>query len=258
MAEAANLFLTVCGCRTAVKRGGKGEPLLFLAGARGLPGWLPFLAKLADRFDVIAPDHPGYGGSDTPEWLEEMPDLALFYLEFLKALDIEKIHLVGHSMGGWMAMEMAIRSTARIGTLTLISSGGLRLKGLPSPDIFAMDREQALPLFFHDPATLARALKHQPSPEEELLVARNLTTAARLAWHPRFFNPKLRKWLHRINVPTHIIWGDSDRIQAPAYAAELNRAIAGSEVTMVPDAGHMMHMEKPDVIAAAVAGFAGR
>jgi pimeloyl-ACP methyl ester carboxylesterase len=226
-----------------------------LHGARGLPGWLPFLEKLAQKHDVMAPDHPGYGHSDHPDWLEEIGDLALFYLEFTKALDLNDLHLVGHSMGGWIALEMAIRSTERIGTLTLISSGGLRIKGLPSPDIFAMDREEALPLFFHEAATIARALEHQPSRDEELILTRNLVTAARLAWHPRFFNPKLRKWLRRIDVPTHIVWGDSDRIQSPAYAHELNQAIAGSRVTIIPDAGHMMHIEKPDAVAAAVMSF---
>src|SRR5262249_47492246 len=163
-------------------------------------------------FDVIAPDHPGYGRSETPDWLEEIPDLALFYLEFLKAMNLTKVHVVGHSMGGWIALEIAIRSVERFATLTAISSGGLRVKGLPSPDVFAMDREEALPLFFHDPATIERTLKHVSTREEELQVARNLVTAARLAWHPRFFNPKLRKWLRRIDVPTHIIWGDSDKI----------------------------------------------
>ena len=118
MANAAEKFQTVCDCRTFVRRGGAGQPLLFLHGAGGLPGWQPFLARLADRYDVIAPDHPGYGQSDTPAWLEEVADLAQFYLEFLKHLSLIGVHVIGHSLGGWIALEMATRSTARIKSLT--------------------------------------------------------------------------------------------------------------------------------------------
>ena len=153
---------------------------------------------------------------------------------------------------------MAIRSTERIKTLTAVSAAGIRIKGMPSPDMFAMDREQVIRTFFHDPAVIERELKVNLSPEQEAHMAANLMTAARLGWQPRFFNPKLRKWLRRIDVPTHIVWGDSDRVVAPAYAAEFNEAIAGSRVTMLKDSGHMLHMERPDQLAKAVAGFIGR
>jgi pimeloyl-ACP methyl ester carboxylesterase len=258
MAEAQETFVTVCDCRVLLRRGGAGEPLLYLHGARGLPGWLPFLGRLAERHDVIAPDHPGYGRSQNPAWLEEIADLALFYLELLKQQDLTNVHVVGHSMGGWIALEMAIRSTARIKTLTAISSAGIRIKGLGPPDVFAMDRDEQIRTYFHDPATIERELNATLTPEQQGQIADNLVTAARLGWHPRFFNPKLRKWLRRIDVPTHIIWGDSDKILVPAYASELQKEIAGSQVTILADAGHMLHMEKPDAVAEAVAGFAGR
>lgn len=258
MADAQESFVTACDCRVLLRRGGKGQPVLYLHGARGLPGWLPFLAKLADRHDVIAPDHPGYGRSETPGWLEEVPDLAFFYLELLKQMNLTGVHVVGHSMGGWIAAEMAIRSTQRMKSLTLISSAGLRIKGKGSPDVFAMDRDEVLRLFFHDPAILDEQMKAVMTPEQVTQQAGNMVTAARLGWNPRFFNPKLRKWLRRVDVPTHIIWGDSDRIVAPDYAAEFGKEIAGSKVTMIRDAGHMLHMEKPDAAAEAVAGFAGR
>ena len=255
MAEAKDTTVTVCDCRVAVRRGGAGPPLLYLHGARGLPGWLPFLGKLADRFEVFAPDHPGYGRSDNPGWLEEIPDFAYFYLEFLKVQKLERAHVVGHSLGGWIAAEMAIRSTQRMATLTLISAAGLRLKGKGSPDMFAMDRPQIIRTFFHDPATIEHQLANPPAPEEETQVARNLVTAARVAWQPRFHNPKLRKWLRRIDVPTHIIWGDDDKVVVPDYGPEFQKEIPGSKMTILADAGHMLHMEKPDVLADAVTDF---
>jgi pimeloyl-ACP methyl ester carboxylesterase len=258
MAEAQESFVENCDCRTFMRRGGAGQPLLYLHGARGLPGWLPFLAKLADRFDVIAPDHPGYGRSANPPWLEDIPDIAYFYLELLQRLDLANVHVVGHSMGGWIAAEMAIRSTQRMKTLTLISAAGLRLKGKGSPDMFAMDRDKVIATFFHDPAMVARQMSAVATPEEETLLASNLVTAARIAWQPRFHNPKLRKWLRRIDVPTHIVWGDSDKVVVPDYAPEFAAAIAGSKVTILADAGHMLHMEKPDALADAVTGFIRR
>jgi pimeloyl-ACP methyl ester carboxylesterase len=121
-----------------------------------------------------------------------------------------------------------------------------------------MDREEALRTYFHDPATIERELKAELSPEQQDVVASNLVTAAKLGWNPRFFNPKLRKWLRRIDVPTHIIWGDSDKLIAPPYAAELQKEIPGAKVTMLRDAGHMLHMEQPDAVARAVLDFTAR
>jgi pimeloyl-ACP methyl ester carboxylesterase len=140
----------------------------------------------------------------------------------------------------------------------LISAAGLRLKGKGSPDMFAMDRDKVIATFFHDPAMVARQMSAVATPEEETTLASNLVTAARIAWQPRFHNPKLRKWLRRIDVPTHIVWGDSDKVVVPDYAAEFGAAIAGSKVTILTDAGHMLHMEKPDALADAVAGFIRR
>jgi len=112
-------------CKTHYRRAGKGAPVVFLHGASGAPVVLPFMDKLATRFDVIVPDHPGYGLSDEPEWLENIHDVAYFYLDFLAALKLEKAMVIGSSMGGWMAMEMAVRNTARIGSLVLVSPAGV-------------------------------------------------------------------------------------------------------------------------------------
>jgi pimeloyl-ACP methyl ester carboxylesterase len=256
MADAAETYVTVCDCRTFIRRGGAGEPVLFLHGAGGLPGWQPFHARLAERYDVFAPDHPGYGQSDNPGWLEEVADLAQFYLEFLKSCDLRGVHLIGHSLGGWIALEMATRSTARIKSLTLLSAAGIRVKDMGPPDIFAMDQEELLRTLFHDRALIEQQLAATPGPEQLAAMARNRVTAARLGWNPRFCNPKLRKWLRKIDIPTHIIWGDQDRIFAPVYANELQNEIAGSKVTMIPDTGHMLHVEKADAVADAVLGFA--
>jgi pimeloyl-ACP methyl ester carboxylesterase len=256
MADTKEAFVTVCDCRTFVRRGGAGQPVLFLHGAGGLPGWQPFLAQLADHYDVIAPDHPGYGQSDSPAWLEEVADLAQFYLEFLKSFDLTGVRMIGHSLGGWIALEMAIRSTARMKSLTALSSAGIRVKNLGPPDIFAMDPEELVRTLFHDQRLIEQQLSATLTPEQITTMSRNRVTSARLGWNPRFCNPKLRKWLRRIDVPTHIVWGDQDRIFAPAYATELQKAIAGAKVTIIPDTGHMLHVEKANAVADAVMAFA--
>src|SRR5262244_4315200 len=100
--------LTLRGCTVGLMRAGAGSPLLVLHGASGAGAWLPFMAALAERHDVIVPEHPGYGASDTPDWLDSIHDLAYFYLDFLRELDLDQVHLVGISIGGWIAAEVAV------------------------------------------------------------------------------------------------------------------------------------------------------
>jgi pimeloyl-ACP methyl ester carboxylesterase len=243
------------GCDLLLRRAGTGAPLLFLHGALGFPGWLPFFDKLSNRFAVLAPDHPSFGRSPTPPWLESVGDLAYFYLDLLEAVAPEGVHLVGHSLGGWIACEMAVRSTERIKTLTLIDAAGIRIKGKPIADVLVMDREELLRAGFTDPDMLAQQLAMPMTPEMQDSFAKNRVAAARLAWQPRFFNPQLAKWLQRIRVPTRIVWGERDGIVAPAYAAEFQRLIPGAEVTMVPGTAHSPHIEKPDAVLAAIAAL---
>ena len=106
-------FVTVAGCKTRLMRGGSGEPLLFLHGARGASAWLPFWETLSKRFDVIVPEHPGFGGSDMPDWLDNTGDLAYFYLDLIEALELTQVNLAGVSLGGWIAAEIAVRDDSR-------------------------------------------------------------------------------------------------------------------------------------------------
>src|SRR5690349_12600756 len=136
MADVKEARLRVAGCSVSVKRAGKGPPLLFLHGGGGAARWLPFMGGLAERFDVIVPEHPGFGRSETPEWLDTIGDLAFFYLDFIGELGLERVHLVGNSMGGWIAAELAVRSTHDLASLTLIGSVGIHVKGLQKGDLF--------------------------------------------------------------------------------------------------------------------------
>lgn len=252
MAEPTEQVFELDGCRLLLRRAGRGAPLLFLHGALGFPGWLPFFDKLSDRCEVIAPDHPSFGRSSTPPWLDEVGDLAYFYLDLIEALRVDEVLLVGHSLGGWIALEIAVRSTERVKALTLMNAAGIRIKGKPIADLLVMDREELVPLAFADPKIVAAQLGMPVTPEMQETFAKNRIAAARLAWQPRFFNPNLRKWLGRVRVPTRIIWGDRDGIIAPEYAEEFRSLIPGSEVVMVQGTAHSPHVEKPEAVLAAL------
>jgi pimeloyl-ACP methyl ester carboxylesterase len=236
-------YVEVDGCRTRVRRSGKGEPLLFLHGASGAPAILPFMEKLAQRFDVLVPEHPGYGQTAEPEWLENIHDVAYFYLDFLKQLNLRNVTLVGNSMGGWIAMEIAVRDTSRLKSLVLVSPAGIAAPGVQPADIFLMPPEDVVRNLFVD-QKLAEARLAQP--EDIDVSLKNRHTTARLGWEPRLHDPFLPKWLHRIDVPVKIIWGREDRILPVAFADEFKRLMPKAQIHIVDNAGHLPHAEKPD------------
>ena len=244
-----------CDFDLRVQRGGKGAPLLFLPDAQIGAAWLPFHDALAERFDVIVVEHPGYGGGDAPPWLENVTDLANFYLDALAALGLNGVNLVGAGLGGWIAAELAIRNTAHLAALALIDPWGLRVDGAPGIDAFASNDEQSVRDLFADPkaadAQVARLLA--PEGEDALLKGKMIT--AKLGWQPRLHDPLLGKWLHRIDVPTLILWGAGDKILPPAYGAAWQKAIPNATLSTLGGAGHVPRVEKPAETAAAIANF---
>jgi pimeloyl-ACP methyl ester carboxylesterase len=190
-------FITINGCRIFLQRGGKGPPLLWLHGAGGGGRWTPALQRLAQRFDVIAPEYPGFGRSDTPEWFDNIHDVAYCVLDLLRALQLRGVHMVGASLGGWVAAEAAVRSTERLASLTLIGPAGLHMKGVPRPDTFLWTEEEATRALFHDQRLADAMLAAEPDEDEQDRRLKNRFATARLAWAPRWFDPHLEKWLHR-------------------------------------------------------------
>ncbi len=257
MAESKESFIQVRDASVFVRRGGTGAPLLFLHGSGGLSGWPPFLEKLSNRYDVIAPDLPSFGRSPRPDWLDDMADMAYFIADFLAAQKLTGVHVVGYSIGGWLAQEVAIRSTTRLASLTLISSAGIRIKGKPAADLFMMDRGQQVRALFADPKLAEQMLAITLTQEQQDEIIANNVAAARLCWQPRFFNPKLRTWLHRIDIPTQILWGDSDQLIAPEYGPEFQRLIPGSKLTIFEKTGHAVHVERMESAVAAINDFIG-
>jgi pimeloyl-ACP methyl ester carboxylesterase len=241
-------------------RSGAGEPLLFLHGARGFPGWLPFFDALAAHYEVWVPEHPGFGTPDNAASIRDVADLAMYYLDFLDSLGTDRVHIVGHSLGGWTAAEVAVRNCTRLKSLTLIAPAGVRVKGVPVGDNFIWSPEEAVRNVYYDQSFADKILAHEPSEEEADRQLANRFMAARLGWQPRWFNPALERWLHRISVPTLVVWGENDKLLPSAYAAVWKRSVPDVRVEIVPECGHSPHIEKLSAVAPNVLGFlkAGR
>jgi pimeloyl-ACP methyl ester carboxylesterase len=256
MADYSTSVIAVRGCRIRLMRGGAGEPLVYLHGASGA-SWLPFLDKLTPNFDVIAPEHPGFGESDTPDWLDNIHDVAYFYLDMLDELKLKNVHLVGNSLGGWIAAELAIRNTQRLASLTLAGSAGLYVPGVEQTDSFLTTDEQRLRGFFYDPKRADEMIARVLDPTREDIALKNHATVAKLVWQPRSHDPHLAKWLHRIDVPTLLLWGDHDRMFPIAHAHAFQKAIPGAKLVIIPKCGHVPQIEKPDEFVAALESFIG-
>jgi pimeloyl-ACP methyl ester carboxylesterase len=227
--------------------------VLLLHGAAGA-SWSPLHDALSAHCRVIAPEHPGFGRSAIPDWMMGMSDLALFYLDVLRALDLRDVHLVGHCVGGWIAAEVAIRSTGRLASLALLAPAGVEAPEAPFDDIFVWSAEEFARRHFHDPA-LAEAWQQEQAKLEIDIVLQNRTGLARIAWNPRLSNPQLPYWLHRINVRTLLIWGDDDRVVPLACHKPYLREIAGAKLATLPNTGHALTIEHAGDAAARLTSF---
>jgi len=235
---------------------GAGAPILLLHGAGGLPPDAPFLDGLAALGRVIAPTHPGFGRAVLPDWIDSVDDLAYIYLDLLDVLDLRDVTVIGCSMGGWIAAEIAVKSTARLARLILVDAVGIKVSDRLTRDIvdiFATDPAELVRLAFADPS---RAVDPATLSDEALqIVARNREASALYLWEPYAHDPKLPRRLHRIDVPTLVLWGESDGIVTPAYGRAYCERIPGARFELIPNAGHVPHIEQPEAFVEQVARF---
>lgn len=243
--EITEEYLEFPGGRVHLLRGGTGEPVLFLHAAGGAGQWLEFHELLARRFEVFAPDHPGFGGSDELPEVEAMDDLVYHYLDVIDRLGLDRPHVVGASFGGWIAAELAVAAPHAIRSLTLLSAAGLRLPDHPVTDIFFLKPPQLADTLFHDPAKAAGFLPAEPDIDTVLAAYRDTTALARFSWTPFLCNPKLERRLRRITAPTLVVWPDDDRLIPIAHGNRYAEQIPGARFTVVPDCGHAMYFERP-------------
>jgi len=247
--------LKIRGVSVKLHRAGSGPIVLFLHGAGGVPQWLPFFDTLAEHYDLLVPEHPGFGDSDDPKWIRSMPDLALFYLDLIEEAGLDNIHLIGNSLGGWLAAEILIRDRSRFRSLVQLAPAGIRTKGAPCGDNFIWGPEEAVRNLYHDQAFADRILALTPTEAQTDVMLKNRFTAAKFGWQPRWFNPDLEKWLHRIKLPSLVIWGDDDKILPPVNAALWRERLPDARVIMVDQCGHLPHVEHADLVSRHVLAF---
>jgi pimeloyl-ACP methyl ester carboxylesterase len=245
--------LDVNGTKLHLLDAGKGETVLFLHGAGGST-WSPLLQLLAETHHVLAPEHPGFGRSQIPDWMLGIGDLAFFYLDVLEKLDLRNVHLIGHSLGGWTAAELAVRNTARLKSLSLLAPAGVRSPDVPFGDIFLWSPQEHARHMFHDKKFVNQRLKQLETMDQDIWL-QNRAAAARLAWNPRLNNPQLPYWLHRIDVPTLFIWGQNDAICPFACAEHFVKPIPNATLEALPETGHALHTERPKEVAAMLTRF---
>jgi pimeloyl-ACP methyl ester carboxylesterase len=237
---------------------GRGAPLLFLHPEIGIERNAPVLDLLARKARVIAPSHPGFGRSDLPKAITTVDDVAYFYLDLLEALDLSGVTLVGVSLGGWIAAEIAVKSTERIARLVLADAVGVKVSDRETRDIvdiFAITDEEFRALAYFDPNAGKRDYAAMPD-AEVMIAARNREATGRIAWSPYMHNPKLKHRLHRIRVPTLFLWGAADRIVSEVYGRAFCAMIPGARFEPIERAGHFPHLEQPEEFARRIQAFA--
>jgi pimeloyl-ACP methyl ester carboxylesterase len=237
---------------------GAGEPpILLLHGARGFSADDLLLSALAEGRRVIAPSHPGYGETARPDWMDSVSDLAHFYLELIEQCDLRDVTVIGCSIGGWIAAEMAAWRRERIGRMVLIDPVGIRIGGPTDrdiADIFAISPDEHVALTFHDPVHAGPPLAELP-PDEILRRMRGEEATAMYCWEPYMCNPKLRRRLASVNVPTLIIWGAHDGVVAVDYGRAFAESVPDARFEVVADAAHWPHIEQPGVVVRHIETF---
>ncbi len=255
MLEAERLLLR--GVDLQILRGGAGPPLLLLHGLGPVEPDAPVLELLAAHAEILAPTHPGFGHAPRPDDFETVYDLVRLYLDLLDHLAYAKVTLMGLSFGGWLAAEIAATCPHRLAKLVLVDTVGIKVSDRETPDI--------LDLFNTAPAVVERRRWHDPAKwatdydamSDDALVAhaRNRDALCLYAWDPYMHNPRLKRWLPRIAVPTLALWGASDGVVKPAYGRAYSALIPGARFEVIEAAGHHPEIEQSVAFAERVVAF---
>jgi pimeloyl-ACP methyl ester carboxylesterase len=236
---------------------GQGRPFLLLHGGGGPQTAAAFAGLLAAQGParVITPTHPGFGGTPRPDGLASMAGLAALYRELLEHLGLREVIVIGNSIGGWIAAELALAGSPRLAGAVLADAVGIEVAGHPVTDIFPLSMDELARLSYYDPA----AFRIDPATMTEAQRAGMAAnrTALRLYGGPRMADPTLRGRLAAITLPTLVLWGDADQIAGAGYGRAYAAAIPGARFEVLPETGHLPQIEAPEQLLRAVRAFAG-
>ncbi len=247
----------VAGTPVRVRRGGAGAPVVVLHHEIGSPEQLPFYDELAARFRVHRPTHPGYDGSERPDWLRNVRDLAVLYQWLLAAQGLDGVTLVGLGFGGWVAAEMATMSPRAFRRLVLVGAMGIKPRDGEILDQALLSYLDYVRAGFADPKALDAVFGAEPPTDvlEHWDLNREMTF--RIAWKPYLYNPSLPHLLGGVRTPTLVVWGSQDRIVPAECGDTYTRALPDARLARIDGAGHFVEMEKPVELARAITQFVG-
>lgn len=228
--------------------------LLYLHGTSLGNLWLDYHNLLARDFHVFAPDIPGFGLTERPDWMRDMSDYVLYLRDLLDALGIEKAHVVGHSLGGWMAAELAVWYPERVSKLVLSNAAGIRVKGSLIGNLFAMNPQELIAACFDNLAAAIPLMPAEMNNAYLIQMYKERSTLASLAWNPHY-DPKLARRLASVNCPTLVIWGENDRLIPVVYGTTFQSLIPGSQLVRLAGTGHMPMFEQPEDWAQHIGNF---
>ena len=231
---------------------GSGQPFLLLHGGAGPQSVTGFAEKFAaaHHVRVLAPTHPGFGGTVRPDALTTVPGLAALYGALLEQLDLADVTVVGNSMGGWITAEIALLKSPRVSGIVLIDAVGIEVPGHPVADFFALTMDQVFELSFHDPEPFRFDPATLP-PAAQAVAAGNRAALAAYAG-TAMTDPALAARLGSLEVPTLVLWGDSDRIVDTEYGRAYAAAIPSARFQLLTDTGHSPQLESPDQVLHAI------
>ena len=243
------------GLSVRIDERGSGRPILVLHGGGGPQTVSGLASALATRAYVLVPTHPGFAGEPRPEWFDSIDDLALTYLDLLERLDLHDVIVVGSSIGGWIASEMAVRDTMRLSSIVLVDAVGIQVEGHPIADVFPLTPDELFALSFHNPA----AFRIDPvtlSPEQLAATAANFQTLKVYDQGQGMRDPKLRRRLARVRIPALVVWGESDGVVDPDYGRAYAQSLPNARFALIPEAGHLPQIEQPERLLTLVWEFA--
>jgi pimeloyl-ACP methyl ester carboxylesterase len=242
-------IIELAGTKVQMVKGGSGQPLLVLHDEMGHPGWLGFHEELAKSHTLYIPSHAGFGGTERLDWIMGMRDLAGWYLEVLDDLGLGPINVMGFSIGGWLAAEMAVMSPELFKKLVLVGAAGVRPPQGEIYDMFLVVAKEFITNCISDPANtpeFQQICPEEPTPEQVETWEMAREEACRLSWRPYMHNPSLPHLLHRLkNLPTLVLGGRQDSIVPLSAAEAYQTAIPGSQLSVIDDCGHRPEVEKP-------------
>ncbi|WP_112236773.1 alpha/beta fold hydrolase [Kribbella monticola] len=223
------------------------SPYLLLHGGGGVATMVGFADLLAERTHsrVLLPTHPGFAGTAKPEALTSVVELAHVYVAMLEQLDLTDVTVIGNSFGGWLAAEIALQHSPRVSRAVIVDAIGIEVDDHPITDVSGLSVADLRALSFHDPskAPVPPAGTTGPSPDVLALIGYT---------GPAMVDPTLGKRLGEIEIPVHVLWGESDGIADPEYGRAFAAAIPGSTFTALPRTGHLPQLETPEELLAAL------